>query len=425
MTWRFKSPTVTGFLNRASRFDGDDLQLKVSGSNPFGEVDVAEKQSIIGLQSTWGLSYERDVQASSGTGTAVASRGSIYLQTGVTSGGYHRLETAEYGRYAPGRAAQYGIGVRINSAPAGSIFRWGIGLQGQNALFWEYTPENGTVIALSKAGTVIRSVNVVSAEYSVNANTPIDFLDPTSQGIIYGATFTWYGYGNVTPKAWIAVNTTKNHDLHDLTEVAIEDFIVTGETSLTDPNMPVFAEIEGAAGAEMEIGGRRYDVVGKYTPPYRERGATRLSQFTDASSAMVAPIAFRRKANFPHTDQDNTITSYLAGFEAFADVDCELMFFSNGEVGGTWVVPTYTSSTETILEMNTGITSVNLNSAQLRAGPFAIHASQDNKAAFGTITDDRGFRVPLIRNDSLIMVVKPIAANTIEYDVGMRILEEW
>ena len=425
MTWRFKSPTVTGFLNRASRFDGDDLQLKVSGSNPFGEVDVAEKQSIIGLQSTWGVSYTRDVQASSGTGTVVSSRGSIYLQTGVTSGGYFRLETAEYGRYAPGRAAQYGIGIRINSAPAGSIFRWGIGLKDQNALYWEYTPENGTVIALSKAGTVIRSVNVVSAEYSVNANSPIDFLDPTSQGIIYGATFTWYGYGNVTPKAWIAVNTTKNHDLHDLTEVAIEDFIVTGETSLTDPNLPVFAEVEGAAGAEMELGGRRYDIIGKYTPPYRETGAARLSQFTSASSAMVVPVAFRRKANFPHTDQENTISSYLAGFEAYSDIDCEVMFFSNGHVGGSWVVPSYTNSAETCLEVNLGITSINLNSAQLRAGPFAIHGTGDNKASFGNVSDGAGFRVALIRDDPLLMVVKPIAANTVEYDLGIRILEEW
>lgn len=425
MPWRFNAPTVLGFLNAAGRFDGDDLQLKVSGSNPFGEVDVAEKSSIFGLQGSWGLSYERDVQISSGTGTAIHSLGSIYLQTGATSGGYQVLETVEYGRYAPGRAAQFGIGIRITSAPPGSIFRWGLGLSNpdNNRLFYEYTPENGTVVALKRAGTLIASVNVRSSKHVKQHGNHLDFIDPTKQGIIFGGTFTWYGYGNLTPKLWIAVNTDVSHDLHDLTEVAITDFIVTSGTSLTDPNLPIFAEIEGAAGAEMEIGGRRYDIIGKYTPPYRERGKARLGLFTGASSAFVAPIAFRRKANFPD-GVENTISSYLAGFEAITDADAEVVFFSNGEVGGSWTNLDWTLSSETALEQNTGITSININSAQFRAGPYAIHTNKDKKATFGNIT--RGaLRIPLIRNDSLIMVIRPIDPSTMVYDVAMRIQEEW
>jgi hypothetical protein len=410
---------VLGLLDAQARWDGHELSQRVSGLGPFGEVQVQQRQSIISQQSAWGTSYARDVIVSSNGGTVTSSAGAIYLATN-SGGGFARLETSEFGRYSPGRAAEFGIGVRFDSnIGAGGRVRVGMG-DDQNAVYYEFVPGDKS-LQLLREGTVIASVGEDAWDYGGG----LGIFEPSSRGFIMGGVFTWYGYGKIVPTIWFADPSTTPH----MTEVGLHEFEVNSGTSLVDPNLPLFVEVTSGDGTIVEVGGRRYDIQGQFEPPTRLTGKSRSGLFTGANSAWNVPVAFRRKADFPYTGKNNTVTAYLSDFAAFADVDVEINFFSVGDVGGTWEAPTWVATTETCVEMNVGITSLNINSAVHRAGPFLVHASdaQGNQPAnFGNARATApGIRVPLIREDSLIMAVRATAANTAEYDVVLRIEEEW
>lgn len=415
MAYEREAPTTVGFLNESSRNHGKENTLSVGGRMPFGEVEVTQRQNIFSIQPVWGLSYLNDVQVTSGTGTIVATLGTIVLQTGGTSGGYAELDTTQYGRYAPGKAAQFGIGLRQIARPTGGIIRAGMRL-GQSEVAYEVN-DGGWCFYVKRNGTLITSVPYGS----FNQSNPADLVGfCSSQGIILGCTFTWYGYGKLSPTIWYAANSSDEF----MTERILHHHQYDQGTSLVDPNMPIFIETSGASGTIAEVGGRRYDIIGEYDPPVRITGKTRSGLFTGANSAWNAPIAFRRKATFPTSGRENSVTVYLADYFAAADKDIEINFFSKGEVGGTWEPPTWVRSVETAVEMNVGITSLNINSTYHRAGPFLIHAAGSNKSDFGN-SGQKGIRVPLVGGDSLIMAVRATAANTAEYDVAMRLYEEW
>jgi hypothetical protein len=408
-------------MNSQQLLDGQHSSQRVSGVLPFGAVHVAENLTIFDMQSTWGVNNRNDVTSASGTGFAVNTSGAIHIGTGASSGGFSRIETAQVGRYSPGKAAEFGVGIRFpNAIPEGGIIRAGLG-DTSNAVFWEWN-DDGVSLCLKRDGVDISSVG----NESWNLNNPPQF-NPASQGFILGGQFTWYGYGKITPRIWFA-----NEDrVEGLDEVALHNFQVNTGTSLVDPNLPIFIEVTGAAGTNLELGGRRYSILGSYDPEYRSVGTSRISSITAVGSSWNPLISVRLKSDFPSAGRPQTITAYLDSFDVSVNADSQVAFFEGGvnSGGGTYGAPVWTTSFDHGVEVSIDVTTININSGQAKivGGPWLAQggATQGNQPSkFGNLSNGE-LTFPIVRGREYTLAVKTVAATSVNVVSNLRVQEEW
>lgn len=290
--WELENNIFTP-ANTVSR---DSIRVFTENQSQFGETLVAGRTPVIELNSSYGTSMLRDLEEVTGSGTITAANGTIQLSTGTTAGSTATLYTAEIGRYVPGYSAQFGIGMRRETAVLGDAeIKWG-GI-GPSRL-------NGFYFGRDSTGIYVARLNGGVETRVYQANWNVDTLDGTGKsgfdldltiGQIYQVEFAWYGYGQIMFGV-IAL-------LPD--RPSVQTFLpchyikVEGDVSIQSPNLAVFAEVDNGTtetDVSIDVGGRQYSIVGSYVPKYRFTGQPRFQ--TAVTTTRVPLISFRRKTAF-------------------------------------------------------------------------------------------------------------------------------
>lgn len=326
------------------------IRTKNVNNTQFGEDLVASRTPIIELNSSYGTSLIRDKITEENGGTVESTEGIIRLSTTDDPDSKVTLESSEIGRYMPGYGSQLGMGVRCTCEPEGDTeILWGGWTANQQDGFFFGVDSVGKFVATKRDG-------IVNKDYQEDWN--IDKLDGTgnsgytldvNNGVIYQIEFTWYGYGQIL---FGVVGINGDGQQRFIPCHFQKDFT---QTSIISPNLRLVAQIDNAGQTNehsIDIGGRQYSIVGKYTPILRINGDWRSN--TTVGTTVVPLISFRQKSGF----LSRSIKAL--GFDA-VDVTDSMIFEirSSGTVtGGEWVDLTNQNPNETSVEVNKTATGI-------------------------------------------------------------------
>lgn len=329
-----------------------------SVDSQFNELRVAQKTPIIELTSVYGVSELRDVVLTTGGGTVTNTSTEYQVSTTVSGADSAILESALRGRYEPGFAGEAGIGIRIPVSPIGTqMARFGL-FDSQNGAFFGSTSTD-IFVAVRRGG-----LDTVINQSAWNVD-PLDGSGPSgatlnlSKGNIYQVVFTWYGYGIIEFRVVLPNPTTGAQDV-----VIVHRYSPFGQTSFIDPNQPLRAEVDNdgtEAAFDLFVGGRQYNIVGKYEPTFRVTSERRT--VTDVGTTLIPVISFTRKAVFPASSaRPNSVSVGLEKISIISTADLGYQILLGGTIDGTYAnYPTATTiipDTETALLVNTNCTSI-------------------------------------------------------------------
>ncbi|KEZ54432.1 hypothetical protein [Metabacillus indicus] len=326
-------------------------------SSQFSELMTAQKTSIIELTSTYGLSDLRDIVTTAGTGT-VTNNATEFVLTTTGAADSAILDSAERGRYEPGYACESGIAVRQPAAPVGSqTAQWGL-YDSQNGAFFGNSSTN-IYVGIRRAGT---DTLIPQASWNVdplNGTGPSGVTLDLADGNIFLIVFTWYGYGVIEFRVVVPNPVTLAQEV-----ITVHRFDPSGQTSFTDPNLPLRAEVENngtAAPFNLFVGGRQYSIIGKFEPVFRNTSERRT--VTNITTTLTPLISFTRKPVFPAgSGRPNSVQVLFESAEIITNVDLAFQVIIGGTVNGTFTTfPTATTNipnNETALLVNTTSTTI-------------------------------------------------------------------
>lgn len=321
----------------------------------FQEYKTVELTNVVELKSNYGLSELRDETSSTGGGTVTHTGAEFQLSVTNSTGDRAQLASAERGRYVPGHAAEAGVGVRAGSSmDTNQTARWGLfddsdGFYiGQDGSGWFVGRRSGST------DTVTRSSNWNGDTLDGEGYSGLDYS--ITDGAVFQVDFTWYGYGTIEYKAFVA--TTGSYQR----TITLHRENVTGSVSVENPNLPIRAEIENtgsASSGRLFVGGRKYAVVGRYETNFRKSGVevTGASLTTSYSSV----FSVRRKASVTDGEQWESVSVKLGDFHAVVNSTEAVAFkwLTNTNPSSTnWSALSGVSTGETALEAVTDSTSV-------------------------------------------------------------------
>lgn len=348
-------------LHRAPEYVSNEFPLPVRAAGPsasvFGEQIVTERTPIIELNSAYGTSLLRDIETTSNSGAVSGeSTGEILLSTGATATSAARVDSAERIRYVPGYSAEFGIGIRIPTAPTGNATaKWGIRAPDGNEGVYFGHDATGLFVAVIRDGTEtkIRQADWNTDTLDGNGASGID-LD-ISEGYIFQCQFSWYGYGPITFGI-----ISKTRGVRGL--VVCHEFAPSETTSLQTPNLPIFVEADNggdAADFDVYLGGRQASIVGRYIPKFRTVGQERTGVSTSTTSKPL--VSFRNKTGFEDRSvQLDALTAAVATEDHVIEV-----YLNPTLTGESWTTPTNATAAETALETDVSATALSGGHADL------------------------------------------------------------
>lgn len=324
----------------------------------FNELRVAQKTPIVELTSVYGLSDLRDVVFTTGSGTVTNTSTEYQVSTTGSGADSAVLESALRGRYEPGYAGEAGIGIRIPTVPTGDqVARFGM-FDGQNGAFFGVTSTD-IFVAIRRGGA-----DTVINQSAWNVD-PLDGSGPSgatlnlSKGNIYQVVFTWYGYGVIEFRVVLPDPTTGAQEV-----VTVQRYSPSGQTSIIDPNQPLRAEVDNGGTAvafDLFVGGRQYNIIGKYRPVNRVTSERRT--VTNVGTTLIPVISFTRKAVFPASSaRANSVSVGLEKISIISTTDLNYQVLLGGTIDGAYAnYPTATTiipDSETALLVNTTCTTI-------------------------------------------------------------------
>ncbi|MDQ0656161.1 collagen-like protein [Paenibacillus sp. W2I17] len=388
-------------------------------SSQFNELRTNEKTPIIELTSVYGLSNLRDIVLTLGDATVGSNNTEFQLTTTISGSDIAILQSSERGRYESGLAGEIGIGARLPAPPTGTqVVRWGA-FDDQNGLFFGQSVANGIFVAIRRA-----SVDTIIPQTSWN----VDKLDGTgpsgatlslSKGNIFQIVFTWYGYGVIEFRVVIPDPTTLAQEV-----IIVHRFSPNGQTSLTDPNLPLRAEIFNN-GTESElnlfVGGRQYSVLGKYNPVFRVTSERRT---VTATGSLTPILSFQRKTSFPPgSGRANSVSVKLESIDLITTDDIYYQIILGGTINGGFVnFPTATTNiptSETALLINNTLTTI-ADGQVLLQGLVAGVAGSVRISASSSLLD---FQLP--DSEIVTLAVANLSGGTNPVTATFSLTEEW
>lgn len=323
---------------------------------PFGDLRVTQKENVIDLKSTFGISLLRDRITTAGTGTVTNGVGTpeFVLQIAGVPADAARLRSVARGQYTSGMGAEVGIGVRMDPAamPTGGVnAQWGYFDDANGFYFGADT--SGLYIAYKKQSVETRVYRAAWNTDQMNGAGPSGTtFDPAGgKGIIYQIQFSWYGYGAIV---WRIVHTD---NVGRQVTVIVHKFAPTNGTSIDNPNLPVSAAVFGTAAGtgstcRIYVAGRQFSVLGHVRSPIR-RSTMVYALGSVVTSGLWRPVmSFRRKAAYV----GNPVS--VGSIDLTVTSSCVYQLRSGSVLVGTnfGAVPD-TVTTETALEVDTSATT--------------------------------------------------------------------
>jgi hypothetical protein len=258
---------------------------------PFNDMRTVEKSVVFELKSTFGLSQLRDVVSAAGSGVVANSAGDneYLLSTGGGASDVAVLRSAERVRYVGGIGAEVGMSVRLaDAAPSGSQrYAWGA-FDDNNGFFFRYDA-SGLSVGVRRSGADTMVPRSSFSYDKLDGTGPSAKTLSLSDGLVFLIVFSWHGVVNFC--AMVGGRAIIMHQT-----------LVTTLTSAKDPNLPIAAEARanGTAGSSLalRVGGRFYNVLGRYQPIARINAAPRL-EVPLAPVATYRPLlSIRRKVGY-------------------------------------------------------------------------------------------------------------------------------
>jgi len=389
-------------------------------TDPFGDIRVVQKASILDLKSTFGISALRDIVETTGSG-AVAN---TVVGLGGT-GEYHMsvsaandtalLQSTERGSYVAGFGAEVGLGIRIPASPTGTtVARWGY-----------FDSLNGMFFQVSSAGMAVGMRRGGGADTVVpRASWNVDKLDGTgpsghtldlARGNVFQIVFSWYGFGALVFRV-VVTDSTGNQCVQ-----VVHRSVVPNSTSMTTPNLPVSVAVtQGATAAAFSVfvAGRQYSLIGNFPRlTYRVSTAYVIAGGGVTKTAFSPILSVRRKNGY----LGNAIR--IHNIDIFTASECYFEVRVNATRGGvasSWVNLPSTVAAETALEQDTSATTVT-GGIVLYAG--FLPGSLTDPAR--TAPDDVTFIIDEFSVITLCVRGGPGGANSAVCTAHMRFKESW
>jgi hypothetical protein len=404
--------------------EGDVQETQGLRFTPYGEAMTAELTNIISLQSVFGTSTQRDIETTTNTGAIGLDTGYIELTTGTTTGSDARLETVDRGQYQPGKGAESGMGVRLVTVPDSGTeaASWGLG-DGDNGIFWRYHDADSDgdfelCVIYERAETEDET-----CEGSFNKQG-LGSFDVTTGGAIYIVRFNWYGFGG----ADFLLLQPGDSGVTGLVPRLVHRHVPAAGQALEDPNLPIFAEVDngnGTTNVELEVGGRRYDIQGKFRPPLRKTHARRTGVSVGTSYTPI--ICVRKEDPFPESGRQNSVNAFFASFTPTVETEDITVVYAKVELAdltdANFVDPPDYDDGNTALEYD--ISSTAVSDFIILQGGFTFEAGGGGFFADpAKLGEDKTERVDIIRNTPTCALAKT-DANTATVDATLRVTEEW
>lgn len=386
---------------------------------PFGAAASYELTNIFSLQSTFGPTYRRDIETTTNSGAIALDGGYIEVKTGTTTGSTAQLDTVERGQYQPGKGAEAGLAVNVVTPPTGDgVAEWGLG-DGDNGAFWRLKGDGSVCVVYERATTEQEFCGSDLNGYRA------DEISPASEAYIYVVRFNWYGVGGAQ---FVAYATHEGY-AGTLRPLVAHTFAPENGLAMEDPNLPIFASVDNGAtttDVEIEVGGRRYDIQGKFKPETRISGEYRIGQTVTASGDPVTPlVCMRREDPFPEAGRQNAVNVYIEGFGIETDEDLIVWFASVDDLadltGESFGTPSQHSDGETAVESDKNSTAIaNVEAVDgpwLRAGGDTGNRSR--------LTSEKGRRIPFVSTNPTCLVAIVPGGTDATVDSTVRVVEEW
>lgn len=410
-------------------YDPSFNHLRVGKYSGNTELATYETTNVFSYLSVYGTSRLRDVVSVTGTGSVSNVEGKIRLSTGTTAASSVKVETVERGRYISGKSSEAGVAVWLMQPLTGDqTVSIELGDDSNGARF--VIEANDNRIETVRNGIVESTVSQPNWNINPADGTIADYTEqsldfnPAENGYIYTFLFNWYGLGKII----YSLQTTLKESKEPVTNIPVHEFVpeeFNGQ-SFVDPNLPIRVIVDNGTTENdvlVDIGGRRYDVLGDFKPEFRK--TTEMEPISTLSSRRVV-LGLRRKAEFPVAGRINTVPVYVSELESLiSGGDAKLRVYSvpRGTLTGTWGNLDEVDTSETSLELNTtinDITALNNTTKHLLIGPKIIGAG--TRGSF-VLSEEKGLRVPMIRDEELVVEIDPDAS--IDGNVVITALEEF
>lgn len=331
--------------------------LKIGNpSSLFGDLETISRQSVVDLTSSFGTSILRDEVLQTGSGSIGAdpnNNGEIELTTGTTSGSDVVLSSAEYGRYTPGYSSQMGMGVRLQSPlPTSGEAKWGY-YDSNNGFYFGYDGEQQEMF-VARLSDGVETDRVYRSDWNgqdINENLSRGIWSP-GEGDIWQIDFSWYGYGIILFTLVSQTADTPQPITPEQTSIRLHALRVEGETSTSDPNQPIRAEISNGTTTDnnvMYIGGRQFSVFGE--PPAERRITSETRTGAPVTSGAWSHIMSWQRGD-PQNDANSKLNIDSIDFSSNQTMRVALVINANIS-STTYNYPSLTNSNETLLNVST------------------------------------------------------------------------
>jgi len=376
--------------------------------SPFDRVLTSEETVLIEIKPGMGVSRLRDVTQTVGAASVVNDIGSAeYKLQARGPGARALLRSAERGRYVAGMAAEVGIGGHLE-APlgAGQSLKFGL-FDDQNGFYFEISNHDLSVNVLKDGVVTCIPRNQFNVDQMIGTGDSKIYLNP-SKGYIWMIRFSWYGYGIVE----FAVATDDPFGEQHI--YAMHRYYSQVRASVSVPNLPLSVLLETGSDilADQTCGafitGRKYSVLGKYTPTIRANSAHRT--FSQMADGRFPVMSIRKKAGFVGSPVTlESVESYSGDAVVIIQVRTGMEL-----TGAQWGnVPDQVSS-ETAVEYD--------SSATAATGGIVVFQGFVRTGAATNVASIADFY--LTDADAVTVIVKdPAAAGAL--NVGLRWIEEW
>jgi hypothetical protein len=237
-------------------------------TDPFGDLRVSQKHSVIDIKSIFSLSSLRDAYPVTGTGTVTCPLGGpeFKLQT-VATNDTAQLTSQQRGVYIAGFGAECGVACRIPVALTGNqIARWGYFDTTGTAP--NQVPNNGFYFLYNSSGINVAVVRNGVETIFPRASWNVDTMDGTgpsgltldiARGNVFQQVFSWYGFGAIAFRI-VATDSAGNQVVQ-----VVHRWAPSGQTSVANPNLNISVLLKngGTAGTNaVYIAGRQFSTLG-------------------------------------------------------------------------------------------------------------------------------------------------------------------
>lgn len=364
--WAYRYETTDESPNARYFITQDDSAWTELMSIPTDQLDNVEtQQSISFFNHTFARPEAPDTKNWDFTPADVTKDASEVELASTTV-----LETTQRGNYPPGGEATPGVALRLTGTPTAGEAFGGYANTTDGLIVGEDTTDSFVEIRNGGAAKKVRRPNW-------NGYVPDERVWVDSRPIITRMPHLFYGGGDLGIDALLhGEDGSELRRLHTFTADSVNDAFGDGAT-ISQPNLPVRFESDGLTGGNLRANACHYQFE-------LSQGETRVNgeHFinVDAGTTGWTPlIAWSKRTNW---DMVNVKPLKIKVAAASADAKVELQLGATVS-GGTWDLPTHSSSSETSVEVNTG---ASLDGNGERRWPGFVPAGQGSKT--GTLEAD-------------------------------------